>query len=128
MTGFDDRARRAREDLESAFDDLRAPDFAVLQARQRRRRVAAGGVATVLVLALGIVAVGTADRDDPERVATVEPTTTPTVAQPTVPPTANSVTPSTTTTPTTVAQPTDNILEIWEGRGKTNVLGRSTAP
>jgi hypothetical protein len=100
MNSFDDRARRARDDLASAFDDLRVPDFGALQARQRHRRVAAGGVATVLVLALGIVAAGIAGRDDPPKVATIDTTSAPTVARPTVP-TTGAVTPTLPTSPST---------------------------
>jgi hypothetical protein len=103
MSAFDDRARRARDDLASAFDDVRAPEFGVLQSRQRRRRVAAGGVATVVVLALGVAAIGTIGRDDPSQIAAVDTTSAVRAARPTVPPTP-SVAPTTASTPPT----TDN--------------------
>jgi hypothetical protein len=56
MSEFDDRARRAREDLESGFHDVRAPEFAAVRARQRHRHVAYGGVAAMVLVAVALIA------------------------------------------------------------------------
>jgi WD40 repeat protein len=74
---LDDRFRGARGELDRAFDDGARPDFASVRARQRHRRVAAGGAGALALLAFVAVVTTRIGGDDDAHVTAFGTTTAP---------------------------------------------------
>jgi WD40 repeat protein len=98
---LDDRFRRARGELDTAFDDGERPDFARVRARQRHRRAAAGGAGALALLAVVAVTVTRIGGDDDAHITAFGTTTGPIATSTSAPASTSTAPPTTAAAPST---------------------------